>query len=168
MGHHKWWDCIWDMTFRDPDGNIIGRERKKNILVDQGEKAVVETFLRANDAAYFPSTDFYIGFYRGSIAETTTLLTVPNEPSGNGYSRQVIHRSVAGWPTIEKDDGDYRAISEEVTFTSTGGDIGPFSGGFLCTSLDNLGYLISAVASSAERTILSGASMSLSLKVKVK
>lgn len=167
MGRHNWWNCIWTMKYHDPQGNLLFEEDKKNSLVDEGEKACIEVFLRANDATYFPTDDFYIGFYRGSIAETTTLLTVPNEPSGNGYDRQTVRRSTAGWPTLEQHEGDWRAISEEVTFQSTGGDIGPFSGAFLCTSLDNLGYLIASVATSAERTILSGASMSLSLKVKV-
>jgi len=167
MGRHDWWDCIWTMKYRDPQGNLLFEEDRKNSLVDEGEKAVIEVFLRNSVDTYFPNTNFYIGFYRGSIAETTTLLTIPNEPLSNGYIRQVVQRSNSGWPTIELDEGDWRGISEEVTFQSTGGDIGPISGAFLCTSLDNLGSLICSVASSAERTILSGASMSLSLKVKV-
>ena len=166
MGKHIWWNCIWEMTWKDPDGEILFQEKKKNILVDSGEKAMVDTFMRGQEATYFPVTDFYMGLYNGSISESTLLTTVPNEPSTNGYVRQIVERTTAGWPTLEQDEGDWRVISKEITFASTGGDIGPISGAFLATSLNDLGTLICSVASSVERTILSEASLSLNMRIK--
>ncbi len=166
MGKHSWWNNCVEMTWKDPNGKVLFTEMRKNILVDSGEKAMVDTFLRGQEATYFPVTDFYMGLYSGSISESTILTTVPGEPSSNGYVRQIVERTTAGWPTLEQDEGDWRAVSKEVTFTSTGGDIGPISGAFLATSLNDLGTLICSVSSSVERTILSGASLSLNMRIK--
>ena len=165
---HPFWDCIWDITHRDVNGNVVYFERKKNSFVNQGEEVALEVLLRNQDTIYLPDDAFYIGMYRGTISETTTLLTVPNEPVGNGYDRVTIARSTVGWPVKEQIDGDWRMTSLEVSYEADGGDIGPISGAFMCTSSDNTGRLICAVASSVERTILAGETMSLTMKVKCK
>ncbi len=148
----------WDIRhFRK--GQLIYEELdKKNILVDAGEKAIIDVFYRKKDILYFPTSDiFYVGLYRGSIAESTVLTTIPNEPSGNGYTRLQVERSDVGWPTIEQDVNDnWRVASKELEMTASGGSIGPVSGAFICTSSDNSGTLIGAVAMAVERTIQPG------------
>ena len=166
MGKHGWYECVWSIK-HIRNGKIIYQEQKKNILTDEGEKAIGEVFFRDKGSTFLPDA-FYIGLYRGSISESTVLATVPNEPSGNNYSRQSIERSVVGWPTIEKHEGDWRWISKEVSLTASGGNIGPVSGAFLSTSLGNTGSLIGAVAMKVERTVIAGDSIAFQLRAKLK
>ena len=131
MKHHDFYDCRWDI-FIVRDGRIIFEMKdKRNILVDEGEKAIGEVFFRNLGSTYFPSTNFFVGLYKGSISESTTLATIPNEPSGNGYSRLELERSAVGFPTVEQDDGDWRWVSKQLTLTASGGTIGPVNGAFL-------------------------------------
>ena len=169
MGKHKWYEALWNIKIVDKDGIVLWEiKNKKNILVDQGEKAVVDTFFRAAAASYFGSTDFYIGLYNGTISESTILATIPGEPSGNGYVRQLCERSLIGFPTLEQDEGDWRVISKEITISASGGDIGPVNGAFLGTSLNNTGSLIGAIAMGVERTIVSGNSIIFQMRIKLK
>lgn len=168
MGKHNQFECLW--TFQHiRNGEVLFEfEDKPNILTDEGEKAMVDTFFRSNDDTYFTGEYFYIGLYKGTITETTTLATVPNEPVGNGYGRILIERSNVGFPILEQDEGHWRVVSKEVTFVALGGSIGPLNGAFLGTTLDSSGVLIGAVASGVERTILAGDTAKISLKFKQK
>jgi hypothetical protein len=150
------------------NGEVIWIEEKKNIIPDEGEKALVDTFYRANSALYFASAYFYVGLYKGSINESTILATIPGEPSGNGYARTAVERSEIGWPTIEQHEGDWRVVSKTLTITASGGSIGPVDGAFLCTSLNNTGVLIGAVAMSVSRTIPAGDKIEFTVKAKQK
>lgn len=150
-------------------GKVIWEMEKKNIIVDEGEKAFVDSFYRDNSSLYFSTAKFWVGLYQGNINETTILTTIPNEPDGSaGYSRQSIPRTTLGWPTIEQNDGDWRVVSQTVTFQAFGGNIGPISGSFLCTSDDNSGVLIGALSFSFERTIPAGDIIELEIRAKHK
>lgn len=140
---------------------------KKNGLVLEGAKCFLETIFRDRASNYFGDTDFFIGMYNGTVSSSTVLATVPGEPSGNGYSRQRIERSVVGWPTLEINEGNWRIVSKEVTLTASGGNIGPVQGAFLGTSEDNTGTLISYLAFGVERTILSGDTITMQIKDKM-
>jgi len=167
MKKHLFYDCEWHIR-HIRDGKIIYEEKTKNILVDEGEKAIVDTFFRNNASSYLSSDVFYIGLHKGTVSESTTLATIPNEPVGNGYSRIECERSNVGWPTLEQNDGDWQVVSKEIGLTAAGGDIGPVNGAFLGTSLDNFGVLIGAVAMKIERTILAGDTIIFQLTVKLK
>lgn len=167
MNNYHGLEQIW--TSRQiHDGEVLWTETKKNIIVDEGEKALVDTFYRANSALYFATDYFYVGLYRGSVSESTILSTIPNEPSGDGYSRTAIARSVVGWPTIEKHENDWRVVSDTITLTASGGNIGPVNGAFLCTSIDNTGVLIGAVAMTVSRTIPAGDKIEFLVRAKQK
>jgi len=78
MGRHNQYECRW--SFRHVrNGEIIFEFKdKQNILVDEGEKAMVDSFFRKNAANYFPAGDlFYVGLYKGTITEETTLSSIP-------------------------------------------------------------------------------------------
>ena len=168
MGKHKFFENLWDIK-HIRDGKVIWEVKgKRNILCDEGEKAIADTFFRANAATYFSATDFYIGLYNGVIAESSSLATIPNEPSGNGYAREVCERSAVGFPTLENDEGDWRVISKEITITASGGDIGPVNGAFLGTTLANSGSLIGAIAMGAEQTIVEDDSLIFQMRIKLK
>jgi hypothetical protein len=169
MGRHNQYECRWNFRHVRKGQILFEIVDKQNILVDEGEKAMVDSFFRKNDSNYFPSGDFfYVGFYKGTITEVSTLASIPNEPVGNGYARIAIERSSIGFPTLEQDEGHWRVVSKEVTFIASGGDIGPLNGAFLCTSSDNSGVLIGAVATGVERTIISGDQAILDVKFKQK
>jgi hypothetical protein len=162
------WSCIWNLRHIH-NGLMIWQESVHNLLTTEGNKAITDVFMRASDTVYFPFTNFWVGLYRGSISKVTVLATIPGEPSGYGYARSVIERSSIGFPTMEIDgDGDWRAVSKEVTITAAGGSIGPIDGGFLGTSLNNTGSLIGVVATCVQRTMLAGDSLIIQLKVKIK
>jgi len=129
------------------------------MLMREGEKAIVDTFFRNRANVYFGTGvhKLYVGLYHGSISKDTALATIPGEPSGSGYSRQVIDRSVDGFPTLEQnEDLDWQVVSVEISFEAVGGDIGPVDGYFVCTSADNSGTLIGTVPFKTERTIKAG------------
>lgn len=150
-------------------GKIIWEMEKKNIIVDEGEKALVDTFYRDNSSLYFSAPMFYVGLYQGNIAEDTILTTIPNEPTVEfGYSRQSIPRTTLGWSTIELNEGDWRVVSQQVEFTAFEGNIGPVSGSFLATSSDNSGILIGALSFSFERTIPAGDLIQFEIRAKHK
>lgn len=164
MGRHKWYDCIWDFKLVDPNGRVIWRGSMKNALVDQGESNMLDTYFRANNTP----TQFYVRLCNDTIIETDTLSSVQNEPSGNGYAPALLERSVVGFPTLELDAGDYRVVSKEVSWTASGGDIGPVTSAYIATTLDNSGLLIAAVTLPLERTIVSGSTMYANLRIKLK
>lgn len=168
---HKFYECIWNIKCVNKDKKLLWEEEHPNILVDQGEKALLDVFFRAKDNTYFSDSvnpKFYIGLCKGTVSESTILATIPGEPSGNGYSRLACERSDVGWPTIEQDAGDYRVISKELSLTALGGSIGPVNGAFIGTSLDNSGSLIGAVVMVIERTVLAGDIIIFQLRVKLK
>ena len=112
-------------------------------------------------------TEFYVRLCNDSLVETDTLDDILNEPSGNGYSPQLVERSTTGFPTIELDSGDYRLISKTVTFTADGGNIGPVNTMFIATTSDNTGVLLAFLNLSLVRTILDGDSGTAELRIKI-
>lgn len=168
MYKHSWYDCRWEIK-HIRKGKILWEViDKKNLLTDEGERVLVDTFFRDNSSTYFATANFYIGLYNGIVFEGTRLATLPGEPNGNGYSRQACERSSIGFSTLEQDEGDWRVISKELSLTATGGSIGPINGAFIGTSLDNTGALIGAVAMGVTRTILAGDLITFQLRIKIK
>jgi hypothetical protein len=139
-------------------------------LVDDGELTIVDVFFRKKDSTYFASDNFWTGLCKGTISEETTLAEVVlmEPPSGYGYLRLQIERSDVGFPTLDQYEGHWRVTTKEVSLTAVGGDIGPINGAFLCTSSDNTGKLIGAVAIDPERTIIAGDTIYFQLKMRQK
>jgi hypothetical protein len=163
------YECLW--TVRQwRKGEVVWEVvNKKNLLADEGEKAVLDTFFRNNAASYFSANKFWVGLFNGSISETTVLATIPNEPAvANGYSRMSIERSSIGWPTIEKNEGDWRVVSGEIKFIAVGGSIGPVNGAFLSTSSDSSGALVGSLSFGTERPFPAGDSITMQLRAKLK
>lgn len=161
---HQFYDSRWDVK-HIRDGKIIWEMTDiRNALVDEGEKNMLNTYFRQAEE---PS-EFYIRLCYDSLVETDTLATIQNEPVGNGYTPQLVERSVTGFPTIEMDLGDWRIISKEVQFNAVSGDYTPVNTLFLATTSDNTGKLLAFVNMRIERTVLSGDVLLASLKIKLK
>lgn len=163
------YECIWDIK-HTRNNEVIWSESKKNMLVDSGEKALVDTFFRNNGDLYFtdPTRSFFVGLANGVFSESTTLFSIPNEPAGNGYTRLELPKSIEGWPIIEQHNGDWRVVSKELELEAVSGSIGPVNAAFLCTSRDTQGALIGVLPLTISRTILDGDKFVMQLRVKIK
>lgn len=155
--------AIWNIKHIDKEGNILHEFERENALVNEGERVLLNAFFRGTEVP----TSFYIGLCYGEYSEENQLVHIANEPTGNGYSRQLIERSIIGFSTIELHEGDYRITSKELSIEASGGSIGPVDKAFLCTSSDASGNLLSIVNfPGGSRTIASGETLTFSLKIK--
>ncbi len=159
---HDFWKGIWTIK-QIRDGEIIYEATLRNALADEGEKQLLETYFRSEEIP----TEFYVRLCRDTLIETDTLTTVQNEPSGNGYTAQLMEQSTVGFPTLDLDAGDYMLTSKEITFTASGGDIGPVNTTYLATTSTNTGKLIAYVSLSSERTIADGDDLVIQFKIKL-
>lgn len=161
MGKHKWYVGIWEITHFDKNGKVKHHEEIRNSLANEGESIMLDSFFRGLNSP----TTFFIRLCHDSLDEADTLLTVQNEPVGNGYAPIELERSTTGFPTLELHDGDYRLVSKQVTFTASGGDIGPVNTAYLATTSDNSGKLVCFAGLSVERTVLDGEYMLMRYRI---
>lgn len=149
----------------DRNRNILAHSVDYNSLSDQGEQDMLETFYRNISA---PSGDFYLGLLSATPTDTSTLTGI-TEVTGTGYSRQMIARSIVGWPTAGLDNGDYQLTSLLRTFMNTGGS--SWTGAtyaFLCSvSSGTSGRFWNYVALSTTRTLAPSESLDFTYKVKL-
>lgn len=161
---HYFWYGVWEFTHYDKEGNIIWQEVVENALADEGEQSMLDVYLRAVSQG-----NFYLGLANSSPVDTTTMATLTGEPSGSGYARPAVERSNVGWPVLVIDAGDWQATSKLVTFTATGGTIGPVNVMFLTDILSGtMGKFFAWAALSQARTLLDGESLGCKMKIKLK
>lgn len=121
-------------------------------------------FLKAlfnNNGSVIP-TNYLIGLdNRETLEVADTISDLVDEPSGNGYQRQTVSSSV-GW-TVDLFSGVYRTRSNIITFTASGGSIGPIETVFL-TGTDgttDIEYLLSSAKLEGSAELSDGESLSL-------
>jgi hypothetical protein len=155
----------FDFEHFDKEGNLIYAEYNvDNQFVDEAEQAILDVFLRGAAAP----TAFYLRLYNTPGAtETSTLASLTGEASTGGYAPALIEASAIGWPTLVLDAGDFQATSKEITFTASGGSIGPVDTAVVATSSDNTGLFIAFKALSASRTLADGESLKVTYKMKL-
>lgn len=153
---------IWRLVCRDAKGNIKWIEEGPNDLADEGESQMLDVYYRG---AAGP-TQFYVGLFDDTPLETDGLLNLIGEPSGGGYARQLIERSNVGFPTLELNAGDFQVVSKTVTFTASGGSIGPVTYAVLATTIDNTGLFVAFKVLSQSRTLADGESLDVQLTIK--
>lgn len=160
---------VWHFTHRAADGQVLADWEQHNALVDVGEQRLLEVYFR--DATEPGANEFLFlsdASNPCSIAETDSLTTAATgEPSTNGYARQTITRDTSGWPTSALDAGDWQITSTTETFSASGGSWGPVNCAGLATSSDNTGDFLAFVPLSQARTLASGESLDVSLRVKL-
>jgi len=162
---HLWFDNVWTIKHKR-NGKVIWEDSGRNGLADEGEEAILEVYFR-NGTSYAP-TEFYVRLCNDTLVETDTLATVLNEPTSTyGYAPQLLERSLIGFPTKELNEGDYRLVSKELTFTASGGDIGPVTTAYLSTTSNNTGKLIAFRSLSLTRTVIDGDEMVVQMRIKL-
>lgn len=157
-----WWtiECK-----RGEHGRSLGledwSETVHNVLLDEGERNVLDLYFRAQNA---PPT-FYLGLHSGSLSDTSTLANVV-EPSQSGYARQEITRNTTGWPTLALDAGDFQAESTQETFTAAA-TWTPVNKIFLASqSTGAVGSVLLEADLSTVRALVSQDTLNVTVKVK--
>lgn len=156
---------IAHVKHRNAKGEVIWEEEIHNIFHDEGEEYLVKVAF--SEELSVPTTH-YIGLdSRTTIAEADTLADLVSEPSGNGYARQSVTTDGTDY-TTSQDSGDWQAATKTVTFTASGGSIGPVDNCFLCdASTGTTGDLYCSLALSQSRTLADGESLDVSMTIKV-
>jgi len=158
------YDSIWTIK-HIRNGEVIWEDEGPNAVSQEGEEALLESFFRA-DTSYEPA-QFYVRLCNSTPTVISTLSTIANEPSTNGYAPQLVERSTVGFPTKEIDLGAYRIVSKTISFSAVGGNIGPVTNAYLATTSDNTGKFIAFRALSMTRTILDTDTMTIQFRIKI-
>jgi hypothetical protein len=148
----------------DSEGNLKWTDDAYNSLANEGQYGMLDVYLRDGSAP----AGFYIRLFNDTPVKTDALSDLTGEPSGNGYAAAAVTRTsaAAGWPTLALDSGNYQATSKTVTFTASGGVIGPVTYAVLATSTDSSGEHVAFGQLSASRTLQNGDSLQVTYYMK--
>lgn len=144
-------EVIWE------DKNIL------NTLHVQGEMFLLQCAF--SNAGTLPPANLYFGLdSRPTISITDTLASI-SEPSGNGYARQPVSTSTGF--SIDIVSGIYRASSQVIAFSATGGGYGPLNNLFLATTSNNTGLLIASNPLTTPITLVNGDNVTMRMSVSL-
>jgi hypothetical protein len=152
----------------DAQGNVVWRqENLYNTFHLGGEEFVMlAVFAGGVDNAYIPES-YYFGLdNRGTIDVEDVLSSLSGEPSGNGYSRIAV--SSDGVFSVGLANSHYRATGPVISFTASGGTIGPVSNLFLATSADDSGVLVATVPLTQTLTLSDGEGVNMRMGLSLK
>lgn len=144
-----------------------------NTLHLEGEEFMLSALFKSTAGITVPSF-YYIGMdNRSTVSISDNMNSLTTEPSGNGYSRQAIS-SATGFTieqfTITGDDSGiqhWRAKTQILAFTASGGSWGPVSNVFLTNLIDDSGYLISTASLGTTRSVGPGESLTFRFALNV-
>jgi hypothetical protein len=104
------------------------------MIVDEGEELFLRILFQGDETVPVTDGNYYLGLCNNAIDEAQTLADVV-EPKGNGYARQALSRSAAGFPSVVKSGNGFTITSKIVNFRADGGDFDiEVNRLFLCTS----------------------------------
>lgn len=112
---------------------------------------------------------FYVGLASDSApAEDAALSDLTEMASSNGYARQTINSDATDCVVADAGTNDKKCTMQVVTFTASGGPIGPFNIWFLATTVDDTGKLVaSGPVSGAPMTLTAGSSYKVTPVLKL-
>ena len=150
------------------DGDVLWKEENLyNIFHSEGEEFMLSAVFTGGVTNTFIPEYYYFGLdNRTTLDATDTMTSLTQEPSTNGYTRQMI--ASTGQFTISQVGGIYVAESPIVSFSASGGAWGPVRNLFLTTQTDVTGYLISSVPLSQQVTVEDGASINVRMALGLK
>lgn len=152
----------------DKDNNIIFEWNNiKNILHKDGEEFILKSVFLGGTSNIFIPSSYFLGLdSRVTINREDKLINLVSEPTGNGYFRRSISSSNE-FIFNESNLGVSQALTPIVTFSASGGSYSA-TNLFLCTSLDNNGFLISSVKLKNPLTIDNGQSFNLRMSLSLR
>lgn len=134
------------------------------MIHNEGEQYIVQVLFSGEQSL----STLYAGLDdRETLAETDTLADLTDEPSGNGYAREVLAVGTANFTTAQNVDGDWQVVTRALLFKATGGNVGPVRNIFLATSTDDSGKLIASMVLSSRTTLLDGTGLRADMTLKV-
>lgn len=133
---------------------------RHNLIHSEGEEALLSAYFATSQAGFgAPPANLYLGLRTNSIAQGDTLASGLTELAGTGYARIALSTTTA-WTLSQVTD--WRATFGSQVFTA-GGAWSGITGVFVCTvSSGTAGKLISSVATSATRNLISGDTLTVS------
>ncbi len=159
------WHGIFEIEHLTPDvtgdHRLVSRDFIHNNLGDEGEKNVLDSYLRNLN---HPSS-FYLRLFNDTPVDTDSLRSLTGEPGfANGYAQQQVLRSSTadGWPTLTFVGGNAQASSKQVTFNCIVAYTVTYA--VLATTSDNAGLFISYGALSTAQSLASGDSLRVTYK----
>jgi hypothetical protein len=162
MGKHNFLEIKWTVEHKHGD-KVLWKETKRNALVDQGERLVLETFFQAVNSP----TNFFVGMAYGSMSEASTLDTIPGEPVGAGYSRITLTRDTIGFPEMAQVEGDWVVYTADKYFEASGGSIGPVNLMWIGANIgDGTQRLVSYFSLPIETTLEDGETLTFTVQIK--
>lgn len=136
------------------NGEVIWEDKNLLNTLHVGGELFVLACCFDNDRT-LPPANYYFGLDdRAAISANDLMTDLSNEPVGNGYLRAAVSSNAQF--TIDLLSGVYRASSQIVTFSATGGGWGPVKNLFLTTRSDNAGILIASSPLSSPLSLTSG------------
>lgn len=130
-----------------------------NLLHTSGEEFILRSVFYGGPTSPYIPTYYYFGLdARSSLTAgntMSTILSVGNEPSSNGYTRQSVS-STSQFNVAVNDDDIFQALSPIISFQASGGSWGPVKNLFLTDKSDASGFLIASVALPSTTTLNDG------------
>lgn len=165
------WVGIWHVQHCDKDGNVLHEETTRNMLHDDGERALLSAYFATAYSTYgAPPANLYLGLdNRSTLAEADIYSTLTGEPSTNGYARQALSTAGTGvggqdW-VVSQPGSAYQVQSKQVTFSASGGPWGPVTKAFLMTTVSGTGKLLASLALSQSRTLSDGETLKVDITI---
>lgn len=118
-----------------------------NNISNEGKLVLLQQSLQDNQSLIAAGGNYYIGLGSFTFSATAGLADITELAVANGYARKAVLRSAAGWPVTQQVQNAWAMTSAEVTFTASGGSIGPFNRMFLCSGSSGTGGKLIAVSS---------------------
>lgn len=127
-----------------------------NTVVGEGEAAFLKMLMRDDQTIVAGAANFYVGLCGNIFTETSTLASLAGEPTvTNGYARQAVLRSAAGWPTQDTVNATARIRSAVINFTASGGDFSTsIWRAFLCSVASGTAGILFAVSAPLPSALL--------------
>lgn len=132
-------------------------------LANEGE----QLFLDVMSGDEIKPPVYYLRLFNDTPVEDDSLSDLVGEASGSGYAPILLNNDSSDFPVRGLDSGDYQITSKQVTFTATGGSIGPVTYVVLATSSDNSGKLVAYVALSQSRLLADNETLKITFTIKL-
>jgi len=152
----------WHFQHKDSAGNVLWEDTIRNALTNEGQESMLSNHFQGVTAP----TEYYIRLYNDTPVKTDSLGDLSGEPVGNGYAPILVERSAVGFPTLALDAGDFQAVSKQVSFTASGGVIGPVTHAVLATTSNDTGLHHAFVALSTSRTLQDTDVLNVTISIK--